>query len=305
MRILISLILLSAMASVSDPVTRIAKANKAKEKALEAYRDGEYKQAIKHYRYLLDSLDYASEEASINLANALYYTKDTANAASAYASAAQATNPKIKSQAYHQLGIITEQQQKPEEALEYFKSALKADPTNQKARYNYELLKKKLEQQKEQEQQQDQKNQDQNKQEENQDKKQDDQKDNQESQDSENQQNKEDQEKQQQDQEGEEEQQDQQQQQQNQDQQQKEGEEQNDQEQQQEQQDAQKPEDQKDAEKKEQPMDPSTKQKLQEMNMSEEKAQMILEALRNNEAQYIQQMRKRAKERPKSGKPDW
>ena len=41
------------------------------------------------------------------------------------------------------------------------------------------------------------------------------------------------------------------------------------------------------------------------MNISEEKARMILEAMRNNEIQYIQQQRRKATERPKSGKPDW
>ena len=52
-------------------------------------------------------------------------------------------------------------------------------------------------------------------------------------------------------------------------------------------------------------MEPSTREKLQQMNVSEEKAKMILEALRNKEAQYFQQMRKKATEKPKSNKPDW
>jgi len=52
-------------------------------------------------------------------------------------------------------------------------------------------------------------------------------------------------------------------------------------------------------------MSPSTKQKLEEMNISEEKAQMILEALRNKESQYFQQLRKKATKKQDSGKPDW
>ena len=42
---------------------------------------------------------------------------------------------------------LSHRQGKLEEALTYFKSALKADPANEEARYNYEMVKKKLEEQ--------------------------------------------------------------------------------------------------------------------------------------------------------------
>jgi len=41
------------------------------------------------------------------------------------------------------------------------------------------------------------------------------------------------------------------------------------------------------------------------MNISEEKAKMILEAMKNNEIQYIQQNRRKAKKKKDSSKPDW
>ncbi len=50
---------------------------------------------------------------------------------------------------------------------------------------------------------------------------------------------------------------------------------------------------------------PSTSDKLKEMNISEEKAKMILEALKNNEIQYIQQNRRKATKRKNNDKPDW
>ena len=59
------------------------------------------------------------------------------------------------------------------------------------------------------------------------------------------------------------------------------------------------------SDKKGEPKEPSTSAKLEAMNVSEEKAKQILEALRNKEAQYIQQMRKKATKRKDSGKPDW
>ena len=43
---------------------------------------------------------------------------------------------------------MANRQSKFEEALNHFKQAIKSDPTNKDAQYNYELLKKKLEEQK-------------------------------------------------------------------------------------------------------------------------------------------------------------
>ena len=56
--------------------------------------------------------------------------------------------------------------------------------------------------------------------------------------------------------------------------------------------------------KKEQPA-PSPSDKLKEMNISEEKAKMILEAMKNNEVQYIQQNKRKATKKKDNGKPDW
>ena len=47
------------------------------------------------------------------------------------------------------------------------------------------------------------------------------------------------------------------------------------------------------------------RRRFEKMNMTKEKAQLILDALKQNELQYIQQLRRRAT-RPKSkNKPDW
>jgi Ca-activated chloride channel homolog len=41
------------------------------------------------------------------------------------------------------------------------------------------------------------------------------------------------------------------------------------------------------------------------MEMSEEKAQMILEAMKNQEIQYLQQNKRKATKPKDKGKPDW
>lgn len=49
----------------------------------------------------------------------------------------------------------------------------------------------------------------------------------------------------------------------------------------------------------------SRQEKLEELNLTEEKARMILEAMKNNEIQYIQQNRRKPTKKPDSSKPDW
>ena len=49
----------------------------------------------------------------------------------------------------------------------------------------------------------------------------------------------------------------------------------------------------------------SRSQKLEELNLTEEKARMILEAMKNNEIQYIQQNKRKPTKKPDSDKPDW
>jgi len=72
----------------------------------------------------------------------------------------------------------------------------------------------------------------------------------------------------------------------------------------QEQQDAEpsKPEDKEEKEKDQQP---TPSQRLEDMKMSEEKARMILEAMKNQEMQYLQQQKRKATQPRDRTKPDW
>jgi Ca-activated chloride channel homolog len=275
----------------------IAQINNLKRKAKEAYNTGKYSEAIQHYKYLTDSLQVDDDNIKLNLANAYYHLKDTANAKNNYNSLLASADRSVKSVAHQQLGIMNNRDKKFKEALDHFKEALKANPANGDARYNYELLKKVLREQekKEQEQNKDQnkdqdKKDDQNKdkkdQEQSKDKnKQDENKKDQENKDKKGEENKEqDKEKQKQEEEkkkGEEKDKEQ-----KEEQQPKEGEENKDQEQKEEQQ-------------------PSLSENLKDMKISEEKAKMILEALKNNEIQYLQQNKRKATKKKDTDKPDW
>ena len=266
----------------SNEVTRIAEINKRKKAAKEAYESGDFQTAINEYMYLVDSMDVKEDEVLLNLSNSYFNLNDSVNARKNYSFLTSSDNSEVRSRAHQQLGVMDFADKNYETALQNLKQALKAEPTNEEARYNYELLKKVMEEQEEQQQDQEQ------------------------NQDQQNEENQENQEQQNQDQqEGE---QDQEQQQQNQDQQ--EGEQQQDQEQQQEQeqeqqeeQEGEQQEEEKEGEENQDPMfDP---EQLEELNISEEKARMILEAMKNNEVQYIQQNKRKATQPRKSGKPDW
>ena len=316
MKYLLTFLLL--MSSVTDPVTKIAKSNRLKKEAKEAIDNLDYERAVNSYLMLIDSLESDDEVARLNLANAAYLLsyggdnlglmsdissgekqiQDSAALSAVsdqlryfdiadanYRSLTDAQEPTIASSAYNQMGIISYKlsEQSPDEresfmqsSLSNFKNALKKNPQNESARYNYELLKKIKRQQEEQEQQQQDQNKDQEKKEDQE--KKDQEKKDQENKDKQDQENK-DQEKQDQEQ-------------QDQDQQKKDQENQD-----QKDQDQQQPEE-------EDPMQ-KIKDKLKEMNISPEKAEMILEAMKNNEIQYVQQNKRKASKRKKSDKPDW
>ena len=141
-------IVLSIIGLIAIDPSRIAKVNGAKSEARKAYMDGDYKKAVSMYTYLTDTLDVREDEVMLNLANAYFQVKDTANAISTYQSLTASPKSHIRSKAQQQLGILHHRQGKLEEALANFKEAIKADNANVDAKYNYEMLKKKLDEEK-------------------------------------------------------------------------------------------------------------------------------------------------------------
>jgi tetratricopeptide (TPR) repeat protein len=263
------------LALLSDPL-KLTRINEAKRDAREAYEKGDYATAIRHYRYLTDSLGVEEDEIHLNLAHAYYRSDDSVHTRSAYERVTRSGDARLRSTAYQQLGVMANAANRPEEALTLFKEALRANPSNADARYNYELVKKKLEEQEKQDQEQKKDNQDK--------KDQKDQKEQQKRDQQDNNQKKQDQKEKAQDQQTPQQQKEQQ------------------EKQQQEKQQQSGPQEQ---EKQQQPADPSLSDKLKEMKISEEKARMILEAMKNNEVQYLQQNKRKATKPKDKGKPDW
>jgi Ca-activated chloride channel family protein len=277
------IIILLVINPFSD-LDKIAKVNKAKKEAERAYLAKDYRLANEKYTYLRDSLGVVDDKISLNLANTQYLLNDSTNALSSYSQLRESPDANIRSIANQQLGAMQFNSKKYEEALKNYKAALKADPSNADARYNYELLKKLIkEQEEQQEQNKDQQNKDQeNKDEENKDKKDQEKQDQKQEQDK----SKEEQEKNKEEQ--------------------KEQDQQEEEKKDQQEQEEQKPEDQQEEDKKEQNKpNPIDEEKLKEMQITEEKARLILEAMKNNEVQYIQQNKRKSKKKKDPTKPDW
>ncbi|MBS1557449.1 MAG: hypothetical protein JST69_01875 [Bacteroidetes bacterium] len=276
-----------------DP-TKVSKINSLKSEAKKAYLAGDMKTAIRNYIILRDSLGVKEEELEMNLANSYFTTSDTTRAYQAYQPLLTSANSKIKTWANQQMGVLTNRQGKYEEALHYFKQALKAEPQNDQARFNYEMIKKKLEEQKKQQQKQDQpkdkkenQNKEQNKENKEQQKKDSEKK--QDKKDNKDQPNKEQKEKEQKEKEQKE----------------KEQKENEQKKQQQEKEQKEKQPEKKETKEDQKKPDPSLQDKLKDMKISEDKAKMILEAMKNQEVQYLQQNKRKATKPKDKGKPDW
>jgi len=131
-------------------INKISRINRAKKAAESAYSSGDYKTAISSLRLLADSLDVSEDPIFLNLANAYFHESDTSNAIQYYSKVIASENNELRSLAYQQLGIINKQKNKLKEAVSDFKASLKSNPNNEDSRYNYELLKKLLAEQEQQ-----------------------------------------------------------------------------------------------------------------------------------------------------------
>ena len=237
---------------------RIDEINRLTDSAEKSFFSKNYDESIRNYKTLIDSLDYSNEKIYLNLAHSYLLSNDTLNAIENYNFASLTENNKIKSIALQQLGNINEKNKKLDEALSFYKESIIANNNNEDSKYNYELVKRRIEEEKKKNQQNNKKDQNKNS------------KDNQKKDQSENKK---------QDKEGKED---------------KNNQNQDDQ--------KQNKENEKNEKKSE---EESVEEKLKKINMTKKKAEMILNALNNNEFQYIQQLKRKPSKKTDKSKPDW
>ena len=239
-------------------VNNIDEINRLTKEAEIYFKNEEYDKSIINYNILVDSFDIKNEKIFLNLAHSYYLNRDTTKALENYTYATITDNYKVKSIALQQIGNISNNRNKLEEALEFYKESIISDNTNIDSKFNYELVKKKIQKQKQNEKQNKKDSQKQNK------------KDNKQ----ENSDNKK-----------------------------------NEDEGNKDQQENQQKNDSKDNSNKQKNKNSteneSLEEKLQKINMSKKKAEMILNALNNNEFQYIQQLKRKPNKKKDNNKPDW
>ena len=232
---------------------RIDQINKLTKEAEEAFKNEDFTETIEKYELLIDSFDFSNEQVYLNLAHSHLLSKDTLKAIENYNYASLADKSEIKSIALQQLGNISEKNNKLEDALNFYKASIIADNKNNDSKYNYELVKKKLNNKK-------------------------DQKQNNKNNQSQNEKNKDNSESKKNDNKG------------------------------QDDKNNKKDKEEKKSENKENSSksnEESVEEKLKKINMSKKKAEMILDALNNNEFQYIQQLKRKSKKKLDKNKPDW
>ena len=297
MKILITTLLVgffAFFANLKNDFWRIYEQNSEKDIAEKAFEQERFRDAADAYFYLVKELKEGKNAAELNLGHAYFKIPDTL-AAARYNALLRAENPIVRSIAHQQMGYLKInkadkmqranpkiQKKNTEEALEHFKNSLRADPTNHGSRYNYELLKRIKAQQ--EENQEDKKDQDKEQEEKDKQEQEEQEKEKQEQEKSEEQKKQEEQEKKEQEQKEQD----------------KEKEKSEEDKESQDKKDQEKSEEEKKAEQQK-----ALKDRLKEMNITPEKAEMLLEAMKNSEVQYLQQNRKKQTKKRDPNKPDW
>ncbi len=256
--------------------------NQTKKKAQKSYNAKNYKNASNYIHTLLDSLKLKNNQAELNLGHCYYLLKDTTQSKKHYTNSSTTADPLLKSIAQQQLGILSYQAKDLEKALAYSKESLKINPANEQARYNYEVIKKILEKKQNDQQKNKDNNQSDKKNKNEEDKNQDSsssKKDKKESDNSEKQK--------------------------------KEGEKKQDSSKDKNQTEEGKKDKQKEEKNTEEEKEASNqkkeklRQELKKLQLSEEKANAVLEAMKNNEVQYLQQQQRKTKKNNRPNQSNW
>ncbi len=112
------------------------------------YRSKNYSEAEVDYRKAIEK-NKDNSQAVYNLGNALLFQqKDSAAIRQYEQSAKMEKNPIRKAKSYHNIGVICQNHKMFAEAIEAYKNALRQNPQDDETRYNLELCKRQLKQQK-------------------------------------------------------------------------------------------------------------------------------------------------------------
>lgn len=124
-------------------------------KANEAYRNGDYETAVELYQ---KAIDQNPDDARLhfNLGSALAKLGESEQAAGAFETAKQLMDdPEQQAMADYNAGTMFSEQEMYDEAVEYYRNALRNNPSDPDAKHNYEMALRKQQEQEQQEQESD------------------------------------------------------------------------------------------------------------------------------------------------------
>src|SRR5690554_169371 len=123
----------------------IGERNKAIEQAERYYAETEFEDAVRQHLLLISDYQLNTEEVRFNLALSYQNNGQEADAEKTYAAIIPSSHQTLSSFSANQVGVLQGREEKYQEALASFKTALLKNPQNEYARYNYELLSRWLE----------------------------------------------------------------------------------------------------------------------------------------------------------------
>ncbi|TDB66923.1 hypothetical protein [Arundinibacter roseus] len=122
----------------------ISLSNRAKNEAEIAYRAGNYTKAVELYHQLTYTSLFTEPAGRLYLAHAYFQLDSLEKARQNYKLLINISDKSIASIAHSQLGLLSVMSRDTSGAIEHLATALQLHAGNSKARYNYELLKRRF-----------------------------------------------------------------------------------------------------------------------------------------------------------------
>jgi len=121
------------------------------DKGMKEYKRNNFDEARKYYETVLEERR-DDPAANFGLGVSAYQQGDIKSAMDAFGRIIRDDEQGLKAKSYYNMGNILYDQQRPEESLAFFKKALELDPDDTDAKFNYEILKYRLQSQKQNQQ---------------------------------------------------------------------------------------------------------------------------------------------------------
>ncbi|MCR6641254.1 MAG: tetratricopeptide repeat protein [Sporocytophaga sp.] len=143
------LLLANIFVAIWSFLNRFSEINNYINSAEQNFKKGEYELAIKDYTILINNYKIKDEDILLNLAHSYYNIQDTSNSKKIYQNLLNSEDRITRSIAHQQLGNVFWMTGKKNKAIYHYTESLKANSANETARINFELIQKliKLEEQ--------------------------------------------------------------------------------------------------------------------------------------------------------------